>query len=320
MFQFKLLFLGTLLLSVYLPLNSYATPSNDEVSISENSNVEIIGPEGLTTSCFKIAELDQQSFWASTSGGGVLYDGLGNKKQQFQSNDKLFNVKLINWTPEIVDFLKRTVDDCVSNRNSDLLRRILLGNNSQGLNMSPSRVKGLFDEILKVSQTTNNIQNQIISTQKIYEENKEKERAKLAEHIRQIKNGSVPINSVLDAAYYYSAKSLESIIASPMLTPDNGFYTGVVVLDFQEEKNLLRGKIENLISVVNGIPNVIPVAYVFLVINKNSISFNPELMRIGQPIKVVGKYNGNGKYGTVGGEVKAAPILQVLYMGNPFTP
>ena len=136
------------------------------------------------------------------------------------------------------------------------------------------------------------------------------------EHQQKIKSGALKIQNVNDACIYYSAKPLTPIIASPLLNPDNQFYCGDITIDLQETSNLIRGKVLNVFSSNGQYPTVLPVAYAFLKTDGNTVTFNPDAMRIGYNIKVAGKYIGNTKYTTVIGVTKESPVLQIYYIGT----
>jgi hypothetical protein len=105
-------------------------------------------------------------------------------------------------------------------------------------------------------------------------------------------------------------KSLAEIMASPMLTPDNAVYAGRVILDAQESKEVLRGKLQ-----ARG-----AVAYVMLRISGKSVVLDKDAMRLNQRVGVVGRYVGNVKYQTVAGELKVAPVIEITHVGDPMEP
>lgn len=286
---------------------------NDSVMIS--SKKELIGPGELRTSCIDIAFFENEDRWANISGGGVLYDGAGGKVQKFDSNSSRFNVNFINWTPEIVEYLKNAVDTCVAERNSlnNLFRRV--GGENTGIEMSPSNAKKLFDDIYTITIASQKFDQELAVNIRQSEVASTNKQLAFQEHRSQLKSGKAKINSVADASLYYSAQPLSPIISSPLLTPDSKYYFGEVIIDFQEKKNLLRAKIENYLDMSSG-AKFIPLAYVFMRTDKTTVSFNPELLRIGQHIWCLGKYVTNTQYNTIAGEVKVSPVIQVLYMGG----
>ena len=184
-----------------------------------------------------------------------------------------------------------------------------------GVPLSPSRAKQLIDDVYALAQATKQIDaEQAENTRTMLLEKSNQELA-LQEHIQKLKSGEAKIGSVSDASYYYSAQRLSPIISSPLLERDNQFYSGEVIVDFQDKQNLLRAKIENYCEMRNP-PNLVPLAYVFLRTNSKTVSFNPKSLRIGQHVQVVGKYVDNIQYTTISGETKISPVIQVIYMGS----
>lgn len=270
------------------------------------ANAELLGPGGLQTTC---NALDR---FIAGSGGkyaslkpGALYDGLGNRRQTYNANEGAFNAAYINWTPEIVEYLKKSVDSCE------------LGT---ALHYGVSKADGyqLFDDIYQISQNTRKLNDDIAENQKQYQIDTHNREVANQNHISNIKSKKERIKTVRDAAIYYSAQPLSPIIASPLLTPDNKYYFGEITIDFQEKQGFLRAKIENYVdsSMRSGRPIVIPIAYAFLKTDSKTISFNPELLRLGQRIYIVGRYVENKQYSTVSGQLKLSPEIQVLFMGG----
>ena len=266
---------------------------------------ELLGPNGLKTTCGNLDEFVAQNTGAlATEGNNALYSGSYNipggvqKRERYNSGSYIggsFNVPFVNWTPEIVEFLKNALDLC-------------------GI----GGPKNLFDEIYKISLNTQKFNEELAEREKQNEIEKSNQEIARQNHISNIKSGKEKINSVSDASIYYSAQPFTPIIVSPLLTPDKGYYYGEVTIDFQENKSLLRIKIENYVdmNMRNGSARLIPLAYAFLRTDNKTVSFDPSLLRIGEHIQVLGKYIGNKQYRTVSGEIKVSPEIQVLYMGG----
>lgn len=115
---------------------------------------------------------------------------------------------------------------------------------------------------------------------------KEKER-KEKEHERQVKNGEIKPQSVVDILLLNEElkdSDLYSIVKHPLLIPDKKIYLdplGVVKLDKQINQSLLRGRL---------IGNM---GYVYINLNSKTTIFKPENLRIGSFIKIIGRYVGN---------------------------
>jgi hypothetical protein len=144
-------------------------------------------------------------------------------------------------------------------------------------------------------------QEQVSETQK-----KETEDAAREERERLLKSGKIKVENFNDAVLYLKPTyPLFDIIASPLLSPDRRMYSGGVILDALQEKNVLR---------VSPTYAAGPL-YAFLKITEKTINYAPQgEMRLGNGFNVIGKYVDNRNYRTVSGTTKTAPVLEVLYM------
>jgi hypothetical protein len=305
--------------TIALLLSGCATSNNTENNsdtgdaFMTTSEEELTGPGGLKVSCVYIARFDNIEKRRDLVGIETgIYDNQKNKIQRFPENKIIFNVKYSDWTPDTVSFLKNTVDKCVSER---FLKMLFEMNNRNGYEkLSPSSAKKLIDDIYAISLATKKLDEEQAKRQQLYAIQQQNREAELQEHIKKLKRGEEKISSVSDAVIVYSPQLLKPLIVSPLLKPDNHYYTGEVIIDFQETDNLLRAKIENFWDTRN-MPKLYQIAYAFLRTDKKTVNFNPESLRIGQRIKVVGRYVNNVQYKTVLGETKVSPVLQVRYMG-----
>ncbi len=145
----------------------------------------------------------------------------------------------------------------------------------------------------------------------------EQEKLALEERKQKLKNGAVQVADFTDAELVYApTQNLSSIMASPLLAPDNGYYSGAVVLDAQQSLNLLRGNIRPIEPSSSSVGYIQKLYYVFLRTSNKTTNYAPAKMRIGATIKVLGRYVDNVKYNTVGGEQKVAPLIEVMYIGD----
>ena len=283
--------------------------TNDYIGIV--SNEEIVGPNNLRTSCIDIANLYDSNILKNRN-KLTTSDG----KELFNANEGWAGTKFINWTPDTVAFIKNQIDDCVE-KNSSFLNTVKRMNGGyRNTQLSPSRTKNLIDDIYQVAVNTQNYQQAQELNRRQADKEAELNAIAEKEHQQKIKSGALKIQNVNDACIYYSAKPLTPIIASPLLNPDNQFYCGDITIDLQETSNLIRGKVLNVFSSNGQYPTVLPVAYAFLKTDGNTVTFNPDAMRIGYNIKVAGKYIGNTKYTTVIGVTKESPVLQIYYIGT----
>jgi len=277
-------------------------------------NKPLIGPEGLQTSCLQIAE--KLGSDGATTDGGILYDGLGKPWGQYAPSQRLFGVPFTKWTPNTVSFLKDSINQCA--KESTLGQRFLnalTGGQNTGTSMSPQLANKVVDQIYVTAMATNELAAQVAQARQQAIEQKVAQQQVQAQHIADLKSGKVKISDMDDAIEFYSANSLDQIIASPLLTPDSSYYGGRVTLDAQQQNSLLRAKITNYVDLTNSPPRVLNVAYVFLKY-KDAKVFDANLLRLERSVRVVGRYVQNTQYDTVSGETKTSPVLDVLYIGQ----
>lgn len=292
--------------------NDIENNSGADDTVRITSEKELTGPGGLRMSCAYIARFEKMNKRDFRKDGNDVYDSQGNKRLRFKGNEEFFNVKYLDWTPEIVEYLKKTVDQCVADRFS--FNNLFLEKSNGYVELSPSSAKQLFDDIYAISLATKKLDEEQAKSQQLYAIQQQNREAELQEHIKKLKSGEEKISSVSDAVIVYSPQPLNPLIVAPLLKPDNQYYSGEVIIDFQENENLLRAKIENYWDTRN-MPKLYQIAYAFLRTDKKTINFNPESLRIGQHIKVVGRYINNIQYKTLLGETKVSPVLQVRYIG-----
>jgi hypothetical protein len=291
-------------------INAYSY--KDQVFVTGSK--PLAGPGGMQTSCIQIAE--ELGSDGATTEGGVLYDGLGHPWQQYAPSQGLFGIPFVNWTPETVSFLKSTIDQCAQDSTpGHRLLSILTGGNNRGMSMSPQLAKDVVDRIYATAQATNEQAQQLAQAEQQAAAQKAAQQQALAQHVADLKTGKAKIANMDDAIEFYSAKDVDSIIASPMLTPDGGYYAGRVTLDAQQQKDVLRGKITNYVDLSSSPPRILYVAYVFLK-DKDAKVFDPSDMRLNRTVRVVGRYVQNVQYDTVSGEPKTSPVLDVMYLGQ----
>jgi hypothetical protein len=294
---------------------------NDSYKIS--STKELTGPDGFNTTCRNIAVFFSDEYGFNNArtmlddSSSIMYvqDGQ-NKKKIFKPDAHFFIVKFIDWTPAITEYLQSAIDSCVADRSvvANFYKSwvVMQGDTRryESISFYPLKAKRLLAEISNTALASKKFYEDQAENQKRMELESQNRKIAYQEHIVKIRNGEEKIQNVSDAILYYSAKSLGSIAISPLLKPDNQYYSGLVIIDFQEKENLLRAKIENYVD----IRGFHPIAYIFLSMDKKTISFNLELLRIGQKIGVVGRYIKNVSYITIAGEEKISPVMQVLYM------
>lgn len=297
----------------------YAYDYQDRVVVTDNKPLD--GPGGMKTSCLGIAT--QLGSDMATTPGGVLYDGLDKPYQQYEPSQGLFDVPFLQWTPDTVAFLKSSIDQCakestLGNRLLGSLTGIFMGGGSRrqtGMSMSPQMAKDVVDRIYAIASATRQQEVQIAQAQAQAATRQEAQEQALAQHVADLKSGKAKIASIDDAISVYNPKDLNSIIASPLLTADDGYYAGRVTLDIERRKGLLQAKITNYVDLSSSPPRVLYVAYVFLKIGSAQV-FDPSDLRLNRSVRVFGRYVGNVQYETVSGEEKTSPVLDVMYMGQ----
>ena len=147
---------------------SSAAAQSDAVMIT--SKDEFDGPGGVRTSCLELASFDDSNAY----GASILRDGLGNRVTRFAPKERRFKVRFVDWTPEILEFLKGAVDKCVADATylSGFLNR--LGGDRVYAALSPTRAKNLLDEVYLVAANT-----------RTYEREETERRAEMEANLRQ---------------------------------------------------------------------------------------------------------------------------------------
>lgn len=315
----KILILLLMMVSTMQIASAASSQEHSDV-VAVNSEEVLLGPDGFKATCISLARFDEAfdiEGRPSRIMNRVIQNPIAVKTYHFDREDQsrqFFNVPFNKWTPEIVVFLKNSIDTCAANKN--LLSSVFDRMNQKAVwELSPSRTKALVDVAYEKVEESRKIALERANQQEQVKKNQESARLEIEEHIRQLKNREIPIGDISDAQQFYSSIELTEIMSSPLLLPDGDYYSGEVTVDYLEKNGVLRCKIENYID-MRSPPTIVPIMYVHLRTDKKSVLFNPLKLRIGQAISVVGKYVGNTEYKTLDGEVKVAPLLQVLYMGN----
>lgn len=149
---------------------------------------------------------------------------------------------------------------------------------------------------------------------------KEIKKAEIEKRKNQLKTGHIKISNFNDVLLFYdSAQDLSEIMQKPLLKPNSKVYLGVVQLDNEEQKDLLRARADfpyrDYLKGINGIN----IRYAYLTTNDKTVNFAKSALRIGGKVAVLGRYINNAKYTTVIDEERTAPVLEVLYLGDPGT-
>jgi hypothetical protein len=135
-------------------------------------------------------------------------------------------------------------------------------------------------------------------------ESSRREKIGAQERKQKLISGEIKIQNMDDALLLYSStETMFWVMESPLLNPDGKVYVGLMNLDAQENSNSLRGQKD-----MGGLGTY----YAFFRTNNKTTFFHKEKLRIGGALKVIGRYIGNKKYQTIGGEEKTAPVLEVL--------
>jgi hypothetical protein len=152
------------------------------------------------------------------------------------------------------------------------------------------------------------------------ERKQELQEAAVKERQRQLKAGSTKIENFVDAWLYFSpVQEIGSIMISPLLSPDSGIYGGLVTLDAEEEKDLLR--VTSRVTV--GIRAIgrsfyqpqVESRYAIIRITNKTANYAPQAaMRLKNEICVIGKYVGNVTYRTTLGTTETAPIIEASHV------
>jgi len=139
----------------------------------------------------------------------------------------------------------------------------------------------------------------------------EREKVALEERKRKLKSGELKAANFSEAEIANSpVQGLIGIMASPLLVPDKGNYSGRAIVDGLERANLIRGKM------AYGLVRSPELAYVFLRMSSKTVNYAPSKMRVGESVSVLGRYVDNVKYRTVSGDERTAPVIEVMYIGD----
>lgn len=158
------------------------------------------------------------------------------------------------------------------------------------------------------------IAREMLARQELEEKQRVKQEAE-KQYQSQLKSGAVPVSNFQDAVLLHApTASLTDLMASPLLKPDRGIYSGMVRLDAQDGDNLLRAKIDT--SLLFGGRFGGGIYYAHLRLTKKTVNFSPRNMRIGGAVNVLGRYVQNRKYTTIAGEEKTMPVFEVMYIGG----
>jgi hypothetical protein len=112
-----------------------------------------------------------------------------------------------------------------------------------------------------------------------------------------------------DALMMTQPDSLSTLMESPLLTPDQKYYSGNVLVEAQEN-SLIRVQ---GIMLMGQLGDHKTETYAYLKMQNNAVNFSSSGMRIGGTTKIIGKYVGNINYRTISGITKTAPIIECSY-------
>lgn len=165
------------------------------------------------------------------------------------------------------------------------------------------------DESINALKTELERRQKLAST--AFTQNKQRDEELIQERKRQIKSGKVTILNFEDAWLFHdTAKDISSIMRQPLLRPDSAIYWGLVTIDGEEQKDVLRIRLD--LPGYSG-PDI---RYSWLRTSNKTVNFAPSMMRISGQIAILGRYINNQKYNTVIGEQRTAPVIDVLFIDS----
>ncbi|HUW20695.1 MAG TPA: hypothetical protein VMW16_15465 [Sedimentisphaerales bacterium] len=138
------------------------------------------------------------------------------------------------------------------------------------------------------------------------------------ERAKKLRSGAIKFANISDALLVYpegDGTNLLKISASPLLVPNNTVISGLAVIDALEKPNLIRAKATSPLALYTGQGGA-EYRYVYLRLTKTSTDFTPENLRVGGVAIIVGKYVQNVQYRTIAGELKTAPLLDVMFISG----
>ncbi len=132
------------LLACALALVVTAAAAQPTESVGITAKAEFDGPDGLRLSCFALACFDD----GNAHGGSILETSQSGNSLRVDLNRIEFKLRLRDWTPNAVEFLKSTVDRCVAERQSAKgLFAAMVEPDNTGCFISPPRAKALIDNV-----------------------------------------------------------------------------------------------------------------------------------------------------------------------------
>jgi hypothetical protein len=202
-----------------LLLATQAVAQSGSFAITDKTQFE--GPDGLRLSCQALACFD----WSNAG-----------YQNSINLSHGAFNVAFANWTSAIAEFLKSSVDQCVSNAQGIKGVMSRLGGNNTFCSMSPARAKDLIDRVYVSAAAQKDQQAQRkIQEQAYVQANKQEEESRtLAIQSRlqddekngyrhmsftdfQLDSKSMPLGSkVAMTGFYQVSGQLESLAESPI--------------------------------------------------------------------------------------------------------
>jgi hypothetical protein len=296
---------GTYLIYGLMVSNAQANDyfnATDKVTIT--STEELIGPDGLNTTCSGIAWLYFRERTA-LGGGPILTNGSGHSREYFSNNEEWANVKFIDWTDDTLNFLLGAIDRCVSD-NSPLKRfgRVFDKNsqNNPSYEMSPSDAKNMFKQIYSIAENTRKYQSQQVENLRL----KKEQQFQLEQNI---KSGAVDVTNVQEAAVKFKAADAYQLVSSPMVKPDGKNYQLSGFLEKFKDTSFIASTYP--LSAISSAPY-----------NTRFIVLVPQAMmskyqsssRVGGRINMIGRYVGNRNVTLVTNATVTVPVFDMLYL------
>ena len=299
----NILTISTLCIFITSCVHGGGSGGGEKDSVVITSTDALVGPGGLKTSCHGIAWFYQGQH--SIGGNKLLGDGRDGKRSLIDPNEEWAGVRFIEWTPDTLNYLNSSVDECVSENSSIKNLARAFDKKSQGsvaLNMSPSGAKDMFNQIFLMVENTKKSQLQAT-------ENQRKQVAADNSRMQGLRSGAIPVSNLQDAAIKLDATDGRQLVMSPKIKPDGKNYNIGGFLEKYSNSTFIATTVP--VQAIGSIP--FNTRFVVLVPQAFEASYQ-NTARVGGGIGLIGRYVGNRNLLLVTGASVTAPVFEMLYM------
>ena len=273
-------------------------------SIVITSTDELLGPDGMKTSCFDIAWFYQGEY--SITGPHLLRDYSDHPTNSIDLNQKWAGVKFSDWTPNTLSFLNSSIDECVTENSSlkNLARAFDKSRRDLPLNISPSEAKSMFSKLYLLIHGTKIAQMQVI-------ENRNKQTAADNYHAQGIRSGAIQVSNLQDASIKFDALDASQLVMSPKIKPDGKNYRIGGYLEQHTDTTFIATTMP--VQAIGSMP--FNTRFVVLVPQAFESKYQ-NTARVGGGIGLIGRYVGNRNLAMVMGNSITVPVFEMIYINT----